>query len=652
MKNPIKRFADFLGVAGYLFVRGFSASKIPSLICIFFEALSFIFIVIAAISVGVLASAGKTTNMPEQLMRYIPEGQSFTIGILGLTIALLGGAVSKYLANYIINIALPKIESNFYAEGANNLAETYIVDNSELEIDVDEYLKRHLSINARFAMMVYRRLILTFVPVATLFFFLPALALTNVKILLAMGLIFLCLIPIYYWINRKSNQITLDMEELSREVSGQRRKAALTILDEGFHPENKDSVIAPTLAKNNSEIKQFFHLYGERFTMSEATNLTNTFVLVLVLAMLAFITNSAGDIASGGIDIAYFLFVLVALRQIHTVISRGLLVTNTMSRFYTKLLSLKTVNETISKYEKQHGTMWPVQEITPETPDEIDDTDTENVDPVSEDITPVDEEADIQSDATSTVEPAIIREPVENLSYKQISITEQRFDMQPGTVHLYFDKSPPSLTSLPRLLPETDAENFETFLAMNTVEILETQFGAQGKIFSFAPHIKTKKSMDNILAKHFDLLSSLYDESELRRIPEEPMEFIDIMKSTLGDGISYLRPRTIKIYELMIDLQEKIRASDADIVILDAKALIRLQPPYAEMALKMMEKMEKIIFVMIANHNYEKFKFDTSRMVLISGPRHAEGFVALSDIGEVIPPATNELEDELDDEWM
>ena len=600
MKNPIKRFADFLGVAGYLFVRGFSSSKLHSLASIFFEGLAFLWVIAAATSLAVLATAGGSADLPEQIMRHIPEGQAFTYGVMGMVISLLGGAISKFLSNFIINIALPKVETKFYGEGANNFAEADIIAISQLDVDAADYLKRDLSINARFAMMVYRRILLTVVPVITLFFLLPALAIINFKIMVAMGLIFLFLVPVYYLINRKSNQITLDMEILSREVSGQRRKAAEAMLGADYDPTNKDEIIAPTLAHNNKDVKRFFHLYGERFTMSEATNLTNTFVLFLLVGVLAYMTWQSGVQNSNNINIAEFIIVLVVLRQVHTVVSRGLLVTNTMSRFYTKLLALKTINNQISTF-------------TGISPDDA----------------------------------AKLTGPVENLRYKHVHTDKGHvFDMRPGNVHLMLDNTPPSRLSLLGLKPATDVKNFATFIATRSIDIIDRE----DQIFTFTDHTKTPTDLDKALKEHAKLLSWLYDESELRRIPETPMDVTAIMKSTLGDGISYLRPRTIKIYELMIDIQQKLKASKADVVFLDVRAFIRFQPPYAEKALEMMEKSDKVVFVIVTKQHHANFGFTPERLVLIKGRTKAEGYIELSDMLSVLDTGNKAPSDDLDDE--
>ena len=600
MKNPIKRFADFLGVAGYLFVRGFSASKLHSLASIFFEGLAFLWVIAAATSLAMLATAGGSSDLPEQLMRYIPEGQAFTYGVMGMVISLLGGAISKFLSNYIINIALPKVETKFYGEGANNFATADIIAISQLDVDAADYLKRDLSINARFAMMVYRRILLTVVPVITLFFLLPTLAIINFQIMVAMGLIFIFLVPVYYFINRKSNQITLDMEVLSREVSGQRRKAAEAMLSADYDPADKDEIIAPTLSHNNKDVKRFFHLYGERFTMSEATSLTNTFVLFLLVGVLAYMTWQSGAQNAKNINIADFIIVLVVLRQVHTVVSRGLLVTNTMSRFYTKLLALKTINNQISTFTG----------ITPE-------------------------------------DAAKLTGPVENLRYKHVHTDKGYvFDMRPGNVHLMLDNNPPSRLSLLGLKPATDVKNFANFISSRTIDIINRE----EQKFNFTDHIGTPKNLDNILKKHSELLSWLYDESELRRIPETPMDFMGIMQNTLGDGISYLRPRTIKIYELMIDLQEKLKASKADVVFLDVRTLIRFQPPYAEKALEMMKSTDKVVFVVVSKQHHANFGFDPHRLVLIKGRTKAEGYIELSDMLSVMETGNKRPTDDLDDE--
>lgn len=600
MKNPIKRFADFVAVAGYIFVRGFSASKLNSLLSIFFEALSFFWVIAAAISLAVLATSGGSSDLPEQLTKHIPQGQSFTYGVMGMVISLLGGALSKFLSNYIINIALPKIESRFYGEGLYNFAKADIIAISQLDVDAADYLKRDLSINARFAMMVYRRILLTVVPAITLVFLLPTLALKNLNILFAMGVIFLILVPVYYLINRKSNQITLDMEILSREVSGQRRKAADAMLAANYDFAEKDEIIAPTLAQNNEDVKRFFHLYGERFTMSEATSLTNTFVLFLLVGVLAFMTWQSGAHDAKNINIADFVIVLVVLRQVHTVVSRGLLVTNTMSRFYTKLLALKTINTQISTFTGMRP-----------------------------------------------MDAAKINKQVENLRYKHVHTDKGHvFDMRPGSVHLMLDNNPPSRFSLLGLKPATDVKNFAAFIATRTIDIIDRE----EQKFTFADHISTPKDIDNIIKEHLEFLTWVYDESELRRIPETPMDITEIMQSTLGDGISYLRPRTIKIYELMIDLQEKLQASQADVIFLDVRAFIRFQPPYAEKALEMMQKANKVVFVIVSKQHHANFGFDPNRLVLIKGRTKAEGYVELADMLSVLNTGNKTSTDDLDDE--
>ncbi len=600
MKSILKRFAVFLSVAGHVFIRGVKAAPFAALFCILFEALSFFWLIAAATSLALLAAGRGKAGLPSEIMQFIPEGQEFAFGAMGLLVSLLGGALTKFLANYVVNISVPKIETRFYEESARNFAKADIVTLSQLDLDPTTYLKRDLSINARYAMMVYRRLILTVFPLATLFVLLPVLIMKNLEITLIMGAVFILMLPVYYWINRKSNQITLDMEKLGREVSQRRRDAAESLIGPDYSPDHAVEVLAPTLSNHNEKIKRFFHLYGERFTMSEATNLANAFVLFFVVGALAWLTFRESGTRSATLNIADFLIILLVLRQVHTVVSRGLLVTNLLSRFYTKLLALKNVNARLKRLNSGNRD----RELAPE--------------------------------------------PVGELRYKHlISGKASLFDMRPGNVHVLYDVHPPSRLSLLGLKPPTDVKNFAGFLIHYTTGIVPFEPPS----FTFAGQLADGIDLDNLIAQHMDLLQYLYTPDDLRRIPDDPTDLVQIMKDTLGDGISWLRPRTIKLYEFMIDLQNRLAERHEDVIFLDARLLIRFKPPYFEKALDLMRQSKKLIFITLLKHNRSQLDFASETPVIIKGDKQAEGYVTYAELANLDERKTNQSnDDDIDDE--
>ena len=580
----LSRLGDFFGVAWFVFIRGLSASRRYVAINVCFELAGLFWVFAASLCLSVLLAGDRIKELPFNLQTYIPGTNLMKYAIIGLLVSMLLGSIFRFLATYVINISLPKVESQFYKLTAEKFAAANISQLSELEMDVAEYMKRDLSMNTRFALMVYRRSVLALVPILSVVILLPIVAYTNLGITLIMGLFFILMVPVYYKINKRSNQITLEMETLTRSATGQRRRTAETILDDDYKIEDKDAVIARSLAENHADIQKFFHLYGERFTTMHGTNLVNAIVLFMVVGVLIYF-NFSPSADGGEFNVIGFTIIMVMLRQLHTGISRVLLVLNVMSRFYTKLLSLKKIDQQLAKMLAANSETLPTTK------------------------------------------------PIDHLAYKHIdSGAGKNFGMKPGNLHVIFDATLPSRLSLLGLKPATDVIQFNQFISTQS----NTTLRREDNVFSFASEIDAGQDMDTLITKYLHIIEIFYDSGDLRRTPNTTMTLSEIMKSSLGDGISYMAPGLIRSYEAIIDLITRIADSEPELVFIDARCLKRIKPKFMDKTLELIKATNKLVFIVLSKQTNEGLGLDPDQPVIVCGSPRADGFIEYANIARIV----------------
>ena len=597
VRHFFKRARDFITITLFILASGFKASKASSTFCAFFDAVSFAFVAGAAASIALLGPATLSGGIPDFITDRIDSENIFFYGIIALVVSLLGAASFKFLSNFSVNRSLAYVESAFFANAINHITKADISIFSQMDVDIDEYTKRELLMNSRYAMMTYRRVLLAVFPISTLVVLIPLMIMTSIKIFIVLIIAFAVFLPIYYVINRRSNQITLKMEELNSVVNGMRRDAISKMMQSKPNSQKQAKLLGPVLAENNPVVKESVNLIGERFTMSEATQLVNSIILLFVIGALTYFTLNPGssELTTGG-----FIIVLLVLRQLHTVMGRGMVVANMISRFFSKLLSLYSVSDQIKKLTIK---------------------------------------AETQRETSAFVGA---------LRYKNVDNKKgQLFSMTPGNAHFVFDNTPTSRFSILKLRPPTDVQNFISFIASISEDDIKTdEFSASS--FQFDKTNENRLHAD--LKAHAETIEILYDASELRRpSPSPDFTFINFIADTLMGKRSYLPLRSIKAYEAFIDMKTQLAACPENILFLDARSISSMKQKHISELVKVIEELGKLVFFVISTRTCDNIDLiEETPIILIEGGR-AKGFCYFSNLKDNISDLNNASdEDDID----
>ncbi|MCF6220180.1 MAG: hypothetical protein L3J65_03625 [Robiginitomaculum sp.] len=582
----ISRFREFLSVAVFIFRNGFKASPAGALLSVFFDSLSFIFLVGAALSL-ITFQPNAHTQIPDFLKAYVNQDNIFLLGCTGLILSLLLNAIFKFLSSIVVNKSLPAIESYFYKITAEKIAQSKLNDLVKLHINYDDFLLRELNINSRFAMMVYRGLISVTFPMISLIILFPLLLLSSLIATLMLIGVFIAVLPVYYLINKRSNRVTLDIDTTNLLVSNSRRQSSRKIIDPNFDVADLKAAMSNALQDGNRDVRKYFHLYGERFTLAQGTSLTNSLVLILAIAILGVMTF--WDTGSLKLDVAKFVTILIVLRQVHTVIGRGFIAVNIMSRFYFKLLKLSK----IYKLASEDNANTPAGKLLPSK--------------------------GFKFTNLSTKEPVVV-------------------DCFDNRAVLFYDRFELTRFTIVRTYPPN---NLPLQIELSRKKVCVIKELISGFTFTADDSNACKKQVN----KYIDVIALLVSQNDIYRQWDSQQDDLAsaFVKSVMGVQ-RYVLPRHIKIIEKVIGLVQAIKNTTSEIVLLDARVFLQFGGEKHDVVLEMLEaEIDKVVIIKLNNANYN---FSQDRFVVVGGIGEAEGIIRYGELPSLIVGDKQPVEDD------